>query len=44
MKGGMGQLGPGLAELFSKTYGNESVILTDIVKPNNEFLKRGTIL
>lgn len=31
-KGGLGQLGPGLAEVFAQKYGHENIILSDIVK------------
>lgn len=33
--GGGGQLGPGLARVLRKDYGRESVILSDVRKPNN---------
>ena len=39
--GGSGQLGPGLAELFAKNYGKDNVLLTDIIKPSDQLLKRG---
>ncbi|CAF0930666.1 unnamed protein product [Brachionus calyciflorus] len=39
--GGLGQLGPGLANLISNRYGKDNIILTDIVKPNGEFQKKG---
>lgn len=39
--GGGGQLGPGLAELFAKSYGKDNVIITDIAKPTDQLLKRG---
>jgi len=42
-KGGLGQLGPGLAELFSNKYGKNNVIISDIVKPNAEVSKRGLL-
>ncbi|RNA15265.1 L-threonine 3- mitochondrial [Brachionus plicatilis] len=38
--GGLGQLGPGLATLISQRYGKDSVILSDIVKPNKEIEKK----
>lgn len=41
--GGLGQLGPGLATLISQRYGKDSVILSDIVKPNKEIEKKGKI-
>jgi hypothetical protein len=41
--GGLGQLGPGLAELFSSKYGKNNVIISDIVKPNSEVSKRGIL-
>lgn len=34
-------MGPGLAELFAKNYGKDNVLLTDIVKPTDQLLKRG---
>lgn len=39
--GGLGQLGPGLAESFAQRYGKENVIISDINKPNKEFSKLG---
>ena len=39
--GGGGQLGPGLAELFAKSYGKDNVIITDIAKPTDQLLQRG---
>ena len=33
--GGGGQLGPGLARMLRKEYGQERVILSDVRKPNN---------
>ena len=39
--GGLGQLGPGLAETFGQKYGNENVILSDSVKPSQDILRRG---
>lgn len=34
-------MGPGLAELFAKNYGKDNVLLTDIIKPSDQLLKRG---
>lgn len=39
--GGLGQLGPGLGDLFSQKYGTENVIISDIVKPNRHILNKG---
>ncbi len=39
--GGLGQLGPGLADTFGQKYGNENVILSDIVKPSQDILRKG---
>jgi len=39
--GGLGQLGPGLAEVFAQKYGHENIILSDIVKPNRNALSKG---
>ena len=39
--GGLGQLGPGLADLFSQQYGQQNVILSDIVKPNQDLIRKG---
>jgi len=39
--GGLGQLGTGLADLFAKTYGNESVVISDISRPSKSFYSKG---
>lgn len=39
--GGLGQLGIECAKTLRKVYGSESVILSDIVKPNEEILENG---
>ena len=41
IKGGLGQLGTGLADLFAKTYGNESVVISDISRPSKSFYNKG---
>ncbi len=37
----MGQLGPDVAKLLRTRYGKDNVVLTDIVKPNNETINNG---
>lgn len=39
--GGLGQLGIECAKLLRSRYGNESVILSDIVKPSNDVIENG---
>ncbi|XP_070168970.1 L-threonine 3-dehydrogenase, mitochondrial isoform X1 [Polyergus mexicanus] len=39
--GGLGQLGTECAKLLRRNYGNENVILTDIIKPTEESLENG---
>jgi len=39
--GGLGQLGTGLARELRKLHGEESVILSDIIKPEDEELAKG---
>lgn len=39
--GGLGQLGPGLAEAFALRYGKENVVISDINKPSKEFFTKG---
>lgn len=39
--GGLGQLGIECAKSLRKVYGSQSVILSDIVKPNEEILENG---
>lgn len=39
--GGLGQLGTECARMLRKVYGEESVILSDIVRPNEEILENG---
>ena len=39
--GGLGQLGTGLARELRKLHGAESVILSDIIKPDQEELDKG---
>jgi threonine 3-dehydrogenase len=39
--GGLGQLGVGLAAELRKKYGRENVMLTDIVRPSNDIIKKG---
>ena len=39
--GGLGQLGTGLARELRKLHGEESVVLSDIIKPSDEELAKG---
>ena len=39
--GGLGQLGTGLARELRKLHGEETVILSDIIKPEDEELAKG---
>lgn len=39
--GGLGQLGTECARMLRNAYGKESVILSDIVRPNDEILDNG---
>lgn len=39
--GGLGQLGIECAKLLRTRYGNESVILSDIVKPSDDIMENG---
>lgn len=39
--GGLGQLGTECAKLLRKTFGNEQVILSDIIKPSEEIVNAG---
>ncbi|XP_070555705.1 L-threonine 3-dehydrogenase, mitochondrial-like [Ptychodera flava] len=39
--GGLGQLGPGLAKLLRKKYGEDNVILSDIIKAPKHILESG---
>ncbi|ESO11679.1 hypothetical protein HELRODRAFT_108931 [Helobdella robusta] len=39
--GSLGQLGKGLGRLYRKKYGQESVIMSDILKPSKEILNEG---
>lgn len=39
--GGLGQLGTGLADVFSHRYGKGNVIVSDISTPNEKFLEKG---
>lgn len=39
--GGLGQLGTECARTLRNVYGKESVILSDIVRPNEEVLENG---
>ena len=39
--GGLGQLGTGLARELRKLHGEESVVLSDIIKPADEELAKG---
>ena len=39
--GGLGQLGTGLARELRKMHGDDSVILSDIIKPDEEELSKG---
>lgn len=39
--GGLGQLGTECAKLLRKTFGNEQVILSDIIKPSEEIANAG---
>ncbi|GAB1605476.1 L-threonine 3-dehydrogenase, mitochondrial-like [Argonauta hians] len=39
--GSLGQLGSGLARVMRKKYGNDSVIMSDIVKPDKSVYKEG---
>lgn len=39
--GGLGQLGIECAKLLRKNFGQESVILSDIIKPNEEVASSG---
>jgi len=39
--GGLGQLGTGLAKLLRTKFGTNSVILSDIVRPNKDVLANG---
>lgn len=41
LTGGLGQLGIECAKLLRSRYGSESVILSDIVKPNDEIMENG---
>ncbi len=40
--GGLGQLGTGLARHLRSEFGQENVILSDIVRPDKEILDNGT--
>ncbi|OAD61035.1 L-threonine 3-dehydrogenase, mitochondrial [Eufriesea mexicana] len=42
--GGLGQLGTECAKLLRKNYGNENVILSDIIKPTEESLSNGPFI
>ena len=42
--GGLGQLGTGLARELRKLHGEESVVLSDIIKPGDEELAKGEAL
>ena len=42
--GGLGQLGTGLARELRKLHGEESVVLSDIIKPGDEELAKGKAL
>ncbi|XP_029669422.1 L-threonine 3-dehydrogenase, mitochondrial isoform X3 [Formica exsecta] len=42
--GGLGQLGTECAKLLRRNYGNENVILTDIIKPTEESLENGPFI
>ena len=41
--GGLGQLGTGLARELRKLHGEESVVLSDIIKPGDEELAKGEL-
>ena len=41
--GGLGQLGTGLARELRKLHGEESVVLSDIIKPADEELAKGEL-
>lgn len=41
ISGGLGQLGTECAKLLRRTYGEESVILSDIIKPSSEIVDSG---
>ncbi|KAG5311821.1 TDH protein, partial [Acromyrmex insinuator] len=42
--GGLGQLGTECAKLLRRNYGNENVILSDIIKPSEESLQNGPFI
>lgn len=42
--GGLGQLGTECAKLLRRNYGNENVILSDIIKPSEESLENGPFI
>ncbi|XP_020283163.1 L-threonine 3-dehydrogenase, mitochondrial [Pseudomyrmex gracilis] len=42
--GGLGQLGTECAKLLRRNYGNENVILSDIIKPTEENLENGPFI
>ncbi|XP_076168277.1 L-threonine dehydrogenase [Ptiloglossa arizonensis] len=42
--GGLGQLGTECAKLLRKNYGNENVILSDIIKPTEDSLSNGPFI
>jgi len=39
--GGLGQLGTSLADVFTQKYGKNTVVVTDINTPNEQFLNKG---
>jgi threonine 3-dehydrogenase len=39
--GGLGQLGLAMAKLLRSKYGSDNVILSDIIKPNEEIVNNG---
>ena len=43
LTGGLGQLGTGLARELRKLHGEESVVLSDIIKPGDEELAKGEL-
>lgn len=42
--GGLGQLGTECAKVLRRNYGNENVILSDIIKPTEESLENGPFI
>lgn len=42
--GGLGQLGTECAKLLRRNYGDENVILSDIIKPSEESLENGPFI